>query len=207
MNFPQSRKSARFGKLKRLMDTKVNTMTTRFAIATLAVVLFSPIVAMAADPLTLIEDKSKISFLGKKPDGEHKGGFKKFKVDALADHEDMTKSSIKIEIETESLWADDEKLAGHLKNADFFDVKKYPKATFVSTKIEKVSDTEAKIHGKLTMLNKTEELVVPIKVDANDERIMLNGAFKLDRTKWGMNYGKGKINDEVEMTVELAFKP
>lgn len=182
-------------------------MTARFAIATLAVVLFSPIVALAADPLKLIEDKSKISFLGKKPDGEHKGGFKKFMVDALADHEDMTKSSIKIEIETDSLWSDDEKLTGHLKNADFFDVKKYPKATFESVKIEKVSDTEAKIHGKMTMLNKTEELVVPVKVDANEERIQLNAQFKLDRTKWGMNYGKGKINDEVEMTIELAFKP
>lgn len=182
-------------------------MNARFAIATLAVVLFSPIFALAADPLKLIEDKSKITFLGKKPDGEHKGGFKKFKVDAVADHEDMTKSTIKIEIETDSLWADDEKLAGHLKNADFFDVKKYPKATFESTKIEKISDTEAKIHGKMTMLNKTEELVVPIKVDANEERILLNAVFKLDRTKWGMNYGKGKINDNVDMTVELAFKP
>lgn len=183
-------------------------MIAHFAIATLAVVLFSPIAAFGADPLKLIEDKSKISFLGKKPNKEeHKGGFKQFKVEALANHEDMTKSSIKIEIETESLWADDEKLAGHLKNADFFDVKKYPKATFESTKIEKVSDTEAKIHGKLTMLNKTQDLIVPIKVDSNDERILLNATFQLDRTKWGMNYGNGKINDEVEMTVELAFKP
>ncbi len=186
-------------------------MNARFAIANraavLAVVLFSPIFALAADPLKLIEDKSKISFVGKKPDGEHKGGFKKFKVDALADHDDMSKSSIKIVIDTDSLWSDDEKLTGHLKNPDFFDVKKYPKATFESTKIEKVSDTEAKIYGKLTMLDKTGEIVVPMKVDANDERIMLNGAFKLDRTKWGMNYGKGKINDEVDMTVELAFKP
>ena len=182
-------------------------MLARFAVATLAIVLFSPIVALAADPLKLIEDKSKISFLGKKPDGEHKGGFKKFKVDALADHEDMSKSSIKIVIDIESLWADDPKLEGHLKNADFFDVKKYPTAVFTSTKIEKISDTEAKIYGKMTMLDKTEELVVPVKVDANDEKITLNATFKLDRTKWGMNYGKGKINDEVDMTVELAFKP
>lgn len=182
-------------------------MLARFAVATLAIVLFSPIVALAADPMKLIEDKSKISFLGKKPDGEHKGGFKKFKVDALADHEDMSKSSIKIVIDVESLWADDPKLEGHLKNADFFDAKKYPTAVFTSTKIEKISDTEAKIYGKMTMLDKTEELVVPVKVDANDEKITLNATFKLDRTKWGMNYGKGKINDEVDMTVELAFKP
>ena len=156
-----------------VMSHKVNTMLVRFAIAALAVVLFSPIVSIAADPLKLIDDKSKISFLGKKPDGEHKGGFKKFKVDALADHEDMTKSSIKIVIDIESLWADDEKLAGHLKNADFFDAKKYPKATFESTKIEKVSDTEAKIHGKLTMLDKTAELVVPVEIHPVADSVQL----------------------------------
>ncbi len=72
-----------------------------------------------------------------------------------------------------------EKLTGHLKNADFFDVKKYPTATFESTKIEKVSDTEIKFTGKLTMLGKTEEIVVPAKVDMSDEKLQLNATFKL----------------------------
>lgn len=182
-------------------------MLTRFTFAAFALVLAAPVLATAADKLTLIEDKSKLTFVGKKPEGEHKGGFKKFKVDALADHEDMTKSSLKIVIDTESLWSDDEKLTGHLKNADFFDVKKYPTATFESTKLEKVSDTEVKFHGKLTMLGKTEELIVPAKVSTSDEQIQVTASFKLDRTKWGMNYGKGKINDEVDMTAELTFKP
>lgn len=182
-------------------------MLARFALAALAAVLLSPIVVSAADPLQFDAEKSKISFVGKKPEGEHKGGFKKFKVDAVADHEDMAKSSLKIEISTDSLWADDAKLATHLKAPDFFDVKKYPTAVFESTKIEKVSDSEAKIYGKFTLLGKTEELVVPVKVDANDQKIQVNATFKLDRTKWGMNYGKGKINDEVEMVAELVFKP
>ncbi len=182
-------------------------MLARFTFAAFALVLSAPMVATAADKLVLIEDKSKISFVGKKPEGEHKGGFKKFKVDAMADHEDMTKSTLKIVIDTESLWSDDEKLTGHLKNADFFDVKKYPTATFDSSKIEKVSDTEVKFHGKLTMLGKTEELIVPAKVAIGDDKLQVIATFKIDRTKWGMNYGKGKINDDVEMTAELAFKP
>ncbi len=91
------------------MFYKVDGMLARFAIASLALVLISPIASMAADKLVLIEDKSKISFVGKKPEGEHKGGFKKFKVDAVADHEDVSKSSLKIVIDTESLWSDDER--------------------------------------------------------------------------------------------------
>ncbi len=185
-------------------------MMSRIAITmklALAILLVAPCLSNAADPLKPDLEKSKISFLGKKPDGEHKGGFKKFTIDATADHEDPTKSSLKIEIDVESLWADDPKLEGHLKNPDFFDVKKYPKAVFESTKIEKVSDTESKIHGKLTMLGKTVEIVAPVKVDVTEEQITASTKFKIDRTKWGMEYGKGKINDEVEITSDLVFKP
>lgn len=177
--------------------------TIALSIAFLLVAQFS----LAAETLKPDLEKSKISFLGKKSEGEHKGGFNKFKVDAVADHDDQAKSSLKIEIETESLWSDDPKLTAHLKAPDFFDVKKYPKATFESTKVEKVSDTESKIFGKLTMLGKTVEIEAPVKLEVSEDKIVVVAKFKIDRTKWGMNYGKGMINDEVDITAELAFKP
>ena len=61
------------------------------------------------------------------------------------------------------------------------------------------------IIGKLTMLDKTVEVKVPVKGELSDDLLIVLADFKIDRTKWGMNYGKGKINDEVEIKVELAF--
>jgi polyisoprenoid-binding protein YceI len=183
-------------------------MLVRVAFALVAVTLFGSMAA-AADKLTLNEEKSKISFLGKKPGGEHKGGFKKFKVDATADKDDPTKSTLKIEIQVEGLWADDPKLETHLKAPDFFNVKKYPTAVFESTKIDVHGEGEAKITGKLTMLGKTQEITVPVKVDANDDKVEVSAKFKIDRTKWGMDMGvsDGKIDKEVEITADLVFKP
>ncbi len=162
----------------------------------------------AAETLKPDMDKCKIEFVGGKPDGTtHTGGFKKFKIDCQADFEDPSQSKIRIEIETESLFADDPKLEGHLKNPDFFDVRKYPKAVFESTKIE-AGENEAMLVGKLKMLDKTEELKIPLKVEHTDNIVKLSGKFKLDRTKWGMNYGAedNKINKDVEVTVSLEFK-
>ena len=105
---------------------------------------------------------------------------------------------------TDSLWSDDEKLTGHLKNPDFFDVKKYPTIKFESTKIEH-SDGKAKITGKLTMLDKTVEVKIPTTSEVTDSSLKVVGDFKIDRTKWGMNYGKGKVDDEVELKVVLMF--
>ena len=158
-----------------------------------------------AQTLTLNKEKSKIDFVGKKSDGAHKGGFKEFKTEAKADMDAPEKSALKLEIDTTSLWSDDAKLTEHLKNPDFFDVRKYPKITFESTKIEVNGDETATLIGKLTMLDKTAEVKVPCKTSLSDSGIVLTAEFKLDRTKWGMSYGKGKINDEVDITANLHF--
>lgn len=162
----------------------------------------------AAENLKLDAEKSKIQFVGSKPDGsKHEGGFKKFETVAVADFDEPSNGSLKIEIKTDSLWSDNEKLTGHLKNPDFFDVRKYPTAVFESTDIEVGEERAATITGNLTMLGKKNEIKIPVKVEITEQSIKLVGKFKLDRTKWGMNYGApDKINNDVEMSVELHFE-
>lgn len=158
------------------------------------------------DTLKLVKDKSEITFVGKKTDGQHSGGFKEFKVDAEADFGDPSKSSISIEIDADSLFSDSEMLTNHLKNPDFFDVRKYPTITFESTSIEPTNEREATIVGKLKMLDKSVEIKVPCKVSGSDETVELKAEFKIDRTEWGMTYGEGKIEKEVQIGATLVFK-
>ncbi len=172
-------------------------------------VLSFSLVALLVSPcfgetLKLNKEKSKITFVGKKSDGKHEGGFKEFKTEAKADLENPDKSSIEIEIDTTSLFSDDENLTNHLKNPDFFDVRKHPKITFESTKIEHTDDG-ATITGKLKMLDKTVEVKVSAKTEMSEKEIKLVADFKIDRTKWGMTFGKGKINEEVEIKAVLLF--
>ncbi len=154
--------------------------------------------------LKVDKEKSKIGFVGKKPDGKHAGGFKDFTAEAKVDMQTPDKSTLTIEIKTDSLWSDNDMLTTHLKNPDFFDVKKYPTIKFESTKVE-VSENSATITGKLTMLDKTVEVKIPTKSEVDEKMLKLTGDFKIDRTKWGMVYGKGKVDDEVELKVELVF--
>jgi polyisoprenoid-binding protein YceI len=160
---------------------------------------------LAADPLKLNAEKSSIEFVGKKTDGEHAGGFKKFTVDAKADMENPANSSMTIVIDTTSIWSDDTKLTDHLKNPDFFDVRKFPEIKFESTKVEPESESKATIIGKLTMLGKTAEVKVPCDVVASDSGIELTAKFEIDRTQWGMSYGVGKIKKEVAITAKMSF--
>lgn len=161
---------------------------------------------LAAGGLTPNMDKSKIEFVGHKPDGSHKGGFKEFELVAQADFETPAKSSLKIVIDAQSLWSDNDKLTTHLRSADFFHVEKYPKITFESSKIVHSTEPgESKVVGKLVMLGKAEEVEIPVDIKVTDENVHIVAKFKLDRTKWGMAYGQGKIDDKVDVVAEFIF--
>ncbi len=185
-----------------------NTLANLVAVACLCgtVILSDAPTAWSAE---LDESKSKIDFVGRKPDGKHDGGFKKFSADAKLTPDNLGEGSLVIVIETGSLWSDNPKLTNHLKNPDFFDVRKHPKIKFESTKMS-AGDTANKgvVTGKLTMLGKTNEVEIPVTCIVKDGVCRVEADFTIDRTKWGMNYGAedGKINKEVELAVELAFK-
>ena len=116
-----------------------------------------------------------------------------------------TKLTVEIDIETDSLYSDDPKLTGHLKTADFFDVKNHPKATFKSTKIEK-ADKGYTVTGELTMLGKTKAVSFPATIAATNAGLSVSASFAIDRTEWGMNYGKGKIEDKVTIGIAVTAK-
>lgn len=151
---------------------------------------------------------SKITFIGRKPEGKHEGGFKEFSATAKLSPDNLADGSLVIEIDATSLWSDNSKLTNHLKNPDFFDVRKYPKIKFESTGMT-AGDSPSKgyVTGKLTMLGKTNEVKVPIVCNVKDGVCNLKAEFKIDRTKWGMNYGKGKIDAKVDINAMLVFKP
>ncbi len=167
-------------------------------------------IGYSAETLELDSKASEIKFVGKKAEGQHEGGFKEFVSSVTADFDNPSASSLELTIKAESLWSDDEKLTNHLKNPDFFDVRKYTRIKFKTTSIEvKEGETEGQsdvvMVGELTLLAKTEPLKVPAKATVTDKTVTVDAVFKLDRTRWGMTYGEGKINNDVDVTAHLVF--
>jgi len=135
-----------------------------------------------------------------KPD-PRKGGFKTFAGKATVDGTAL--KAIEVEIDTESVYTEFEKLTIHLKSQDFFNVKEHPKAKFVSTKIEPAGDGKVNITGDLTLLAETKSITFPATVSAG-KYLTLIAEFKIDRTAFGMTYGEGKVEKEVAMTISIG---
>lgn len=109
----------------------------------------------------------------------------------------------------------DNGLVSHLKDPDFFDVKKYPKGTFQLTKAVKASsDSSYNITGQLTLRAITREIHFPATIVRNGEDIFATASLTIDRTKWGITYQSGSVlglvkdellEDEIPVSLNLRF--
>lgn len=99
-------------------------------------------------------------------------------------------------------------LIQHLKEPDFFDVKKYPTAKLSITSVEYFEDKTMRFYAKLTIKGITN----PIKFYAkpNYQEKSLTTKFKIDRKSWGVNYqSKFKnsfISDAIGFEVLIKLK-
>jgi polyisoprenoid-binding protein YceI len=161
--------------------------------------------AVSAAEMKITPANSKIEFLGTKNDGSHTGGFQKFTGSVSVPGADLAGATITVEFDTTSLYSDNAKLTNHLKSPDFFDVRTYPKAAFTSTGIKKANGGAAthQITGNLTLHGVTKPVTIPVKAAVTAEGVTLEGTFKIQREEFGMTYGKGRVHNDVTITVNV----
>src|SRR6266498_912140 len=151
-------------------------------------------------------ENSKIEFIGSKVTGSHNGSFGKFSgaIDYLGQPE---KSRVTIGIDLDSLTVDEPKLTAHLKTADFFDVAKYPKATFESTEIRSGGNQGTHtITGNLNLHGVTKSIIFPATIAVTAGAITVDSTFALNRKDFGINYAGAAdnlIRDEVLLTLRV----
>lgn len=100
------------------------------------------------------------------------------------------------------------KLDDHLKAKDFFDVSKYPTATFVSDKITVTGKDRAKVYGTLTLLGVSKPLVLDVTLNkqgmnpmTNKKTLGFSAKASLKRSDFGMKYALPAVGDDVEMDI------
>lgn len=152
-------------------------------------------------------EASTVNFVGSKVTGKHDGGFKTFKGTIVMTGNDP--SSIQVEIDATSIWADNERLTGHLKSPDFFDAETHPTAQFTSHSIVR-EGAGYSVTGNLMLHGVTKSITFPATITATPEGVTAQSEFVLKRFDWNIAYtGKADdlIRDEVVVTLNIAAKP
>jgi len=153
--------------------------------------------------LAINPSNSKIEFVGAKVTASHDGGFTDFS-GTVELGDPVEQSVIDLTIQTASLYADKEKLTKHLKSPDFFDVEKFPTATFKSTSIEKTAEGHT-VTGNLTLHGVTKQVSFPATVTATEGQVSANAEFSINRKDFGINY-PGMQDDLIRDLVVIKLK-
>jgi polyisoprenoid-binding protein YceI len=162
----------------------------------------------AVEVLSFSAADSKVGFIGAKVTGSHTGNFNTFTGTIDFDSAAPEKSRIKVEIDAASLKTDDAKLDEHLKSPDFFDVAKFPKATFESTEIKVGGDNGAThtITGNLDFHGVKKAVTFPATVTVAADSVTAKSEFQFMRQDFGVVYPGMKddlIKNEVALTIEI----
>jgi len=154
---------------------------------------------------SITPQNSKIEFIGSKVTGHHNGSFGEFsgQVDYAGSPEN---SHVNIAIKTDSITTDTPDLTKHLKTADFFDVAKYPEATFVSTAIKAGGQNGAShtITGNLTLHGVTKAITFPATINVTPDAATVESSFSINRKDFGINYA-GAADNLIRDDVVLAL--
>jgi polyisoprenoid-binding protein YceI len=148
-------------------------------------------------------NSATIAFIGSKVTGSHNGGFRKFAGEFRVVDGKLADSGNKIIIDMTSIWADNDRLTGHLKSPDFFNVAQLPTATFVSTAI-KQKDTNSIVTGNLTLHGVTKQISFPASIQLDEGTVNVAAQFVLNRFDFDIKY-PGKANDLIRKEVVLKL--
>lgn len=151
-----------------------------------------------------------------------RGAFTKVNGTIQFDDKDISKSSVEVTIDADSVDTRVPNRDKDLRSDHFFDVQKYPTITFKSTKVEQVEAGKLKVTGDLTIHGVTKPVVLDVegptaavKDPWGNQRAAANATTKINRQDYGVKWnatmdgGGLVVGDDVAITidVEMVQKP
>ena len=147
-----------------------------------------------------------------------KGSFEKHTGTVEIDDKDITKSKVEVSIDTNSINTNVQKRDEHLRNADFFDVAKYPTMTFVSKKVATAGKDKLKVTGDLTLHGVTKQVVLDVEGPTKESkdpwgniRKGATATTKINRKDFGLVWNKAletggvAVGEEITITLEIEM--
>jgi polyisoprenoid-binding protein YceI len=157
-----------------------------------------------AESLPITPENSKVDFVAAKVTRSHNGSFKQFSGAIDLVNNSPEQSRVTIEIQANSVVTDEPDLTKHLQTPDFFDVAKFPKATFTSTKIEPAGGGNYRVTGNFELHGIRSSITFPATIQVAPDNVAVNAEFAINRKDWNLTY-PGKADDLIRDGVVIKL--
>jgi polyisoprenoid-binding protein YceI len=136
---------------------------------------------------------------------------------ATTDEADPARGQAEIEIDAESIDTREPQRDAHLRSADFFDVERFPKLTFRSTRIADVDGAAFTLIGDLTIHGVTREVALAVVAEGRGkdpwggERAGFSATGRIKRSDFGLTWnqvletGGFVVGDDVKIALDVEL--
>lgn len=137
-----------------------------------------------------------------------RGHFGEISGTIVFDQDDVSNSSVSVEIKASSIDTNNKARNGHLNSPDFFNAAEFPVLTFQSTSIEKTGENTGLVTGDLSMIGVTKSVTLDVifnKIEGS--KVGFSATAEIVPGDFGMakvaGFGMGPT---VQITIDIEAK-
>lgn len=156
----------------------------------------------------VLPEKSSLAFVSQQMGVSVDGTFRKFVATLDFDPAKPEAGKATLDIELASIDAGGTEANDEVKGKNWFDVKQFPTARFVSTSVKPLGNNKYEVRGQMSIKGKTREVAAPFTLKPEGAGAVLEGSFPLKRLDYGVGTGAwgdtSVVADEVQIRFRLA---
>ncbi len=178
---------------------------------------FVPLRPIENEKYVIDKKESVVAWKGSSVKGAHTGYVYISKGELMIENGKLMGGTVEVDMST--IEGDDHRsdnnLIKHLKDPDFFDVKKFPISTITIIRVASINVEDKEIAGDLTIKGIAHPVSFLAKVEVKDGMLKASGKLVIDRTLWDVRYNSGKffdnlkdqaIADSIEFNIKIVAK-
>ena len=154
----------------------------------------------------LVPAQSAVNFEAKQMGVPLKGHFKKFDAKVAFDATKPETSKIHFSVDMGSATMGAKETDAELPKADWFNVAKFPQATFDSSAIKALSGGKYQVDGTLTIKGSAQKVSLPVTLTQSGATTTATGTLPLKRLTFKIGDGDWKDTSMVADEVNVQFK-
>jgi polyisoprenoid-binding protein YceI len=162
--------------------------------------------AQAVEYKAIQPEKSKVTFQYKQMGVAMDGRFKKFVAQLNFDPAKPAAAKADIEIDLASIDAGSSDADDEVVGKTWFNVKAFPKASFVAKQIKANGSNQFDVTGVLTIKGKSQDIKFPLKLATQGSAAVFTGGFVMHRADFAIGEGMWAKFDVVANDIQVNFQ-
>lgn len=164
-----------------------------------------PGLASATEFNQVFPEKSRIAFVSKQMGVPVDGAFRRFQAQIAFDPARPEAGKINLSLDLASVDAGYKEANDEVVGKNWFNVKVFPNATFVSSGVRALGNNRYEVRGTLGIKGKSRQIAAPFTLRSDKDTATFDGSFVLKRLEYGIGEGSWGDPSVVADDVQVKF--